>query len=63
MRYIPSALTALAVGVAVSVALYITKEKDCLWGLVALYFAYLMLPCMTIVVDQEDDDIEKVGRG
>jgi hypothetical protein len=44
MRYLPATAASLAVGAAVCVALYFTKEPACLFGLSALGIVYWLTP-------------------
>ena len=37
-NYISKALCVIAIGIAVLGATYITKNPNCLWGLVVIYF-------------------------
>jgi hypothetical protein len=44
MRYLPAVAVAISVGGAVAYGLYITKNPDCLWGLLLMYIAYMSTP-------------------
>lgn len=44
MRYLPSSLVIVVVGGLVAYATYLTKDLDCLYGLVALIFACWLYP-------------------
>ncbi len=44
MKYIPAIAASLAIGAAVSVGLYFTKDVNCLIGLAAFWFVRQLLP-------------------
>jgi hypothetical protein len=44
MRYLPAVAIAIGVGGAVVYGLYITKNPNCLWGLLLMSFAYRATP-------------------
>ncbi len=48
MKYLPAVAIALGVGASVIAGLYITKNSECLFGLLTMIFALAAIPGVNI---------------